>query len=88
MKEYIELESQSKKLLNEMIKKNSINSPKKMFREWKRTRCMFNKEDFEPFIDRIRSYIGSVELKLNDDLINEKITSLWLIKNELDQYLD
>ena len=59
-----------------------------MFREWKRIRCMFNKEDFESFIDRIRSYIGSVELKLNDDLINEQITSLWLIKNELDQYLD
>ena len=65
MKEYIELESQSTKLLNEMKKKNSIS-----------------------FINGIKSYIGLVKLKLNDDLINDQITSLWLIKNELDQYLD
>ena len=47
MKEYIELESQSTKLLNEMKKKNSIS-----------------------FINGIKSYIGLVKLKLNDDLIN------------------
>ena len=88
MTEIIELKNQSRKLVDEIKKINSIKSPKKMFFDWKFNNGLIIKEDFESFINGIKSYVGSVELKFNDDLISDQATSLWLIKNELDQYVD
>ena len=88
MTKIIELKNQSRKLVDEIKKINSIKSPKKMFFDWKFNNGLIIKEDFESFINGIKSYVGSVELKFNDDLISDQATSLWLIKNELDQYVD
>ena len=65
-----------------MKKKNRIKSTKKLFIEWKITKCITIKEDFKTFIDIIKKYICSVELRFNDDLISDKITSLWIVKND------
>ena len=86
--EYSELKAQSRKLLNEMKKKNRIKSAKKLFIEWKITKLITLKDNFETFIDNIKKYVSSVELRFNDDLISDKITSLWIVKNDLEQYMD
>ena len=59
-----------------------------MFFDWKFKNGLIFKEDFETFINGIKNYVGSVELKFNGDLISDEANSLWLIKNELDQYVD
>ena len=71
-----------------MKKKNIIKSAKKLFIEWKITKLITLKDDFETFIDNIKRSVGSVELRFNDDLISDKITSLWIVKNDLEQYMD
>ena len=86
--EYSKLKAQSRKLLDEVKENNRIKSAKKLFIEWKITKCITIKDSFETFIDNIKKYVGSVELIFNDDLISEKITSLWIVKNELEQYID
>ena len=86
--EYSELKAQSRKLLDEMKKKNRIKSAKKLFIEWKITKLITLKDNFETFIDNIKKYVSSVELRFNDDLISDKITSLWIVKNDLEQYMD
>ena len=88
MAEINELKYQSREMLEEMKKINTIKSPEKMFIEWKFSRYIITDGDFKSFIDRIKNYINSMELKLNDDLISDPATSLWLIKNDLDQYVD
>ena len=84
--EYSELKAQSRK--DEMKKKNKIKSAKKLFIEWKITKVITLKDNFETFIDNIKKSVGSVELRFNDDLISDKITSLWIVKNDLEQYMD
>ena len=86
--EYSELKAQSRKLLDEMKKKNRIKSAKNLFIEWKITKLITLKDNFETFIDNIKKYVSSVELIFNDDLISDKITSLWIVKNDLEQYMD
>ena len=86
--EYSELKAQSRKLLDEMKKKNKIKSAKKLFIEWKITKLITLKDDFETFIGNIKTIVGSVELRFNDDLISDKVTSLWIVKNDLEQYID
>lgn len=88
MEQLLELKNQSSNLVDEMKKINNIKSPKKMFMEWKFSRCIIIKDDFESFIKRIKSYISSIEFKFNEDLISDQVTSLWLIKNDLDKYVD
>ena len=88
MAEINELKYQSREMLEEMKKINTVKSPEKMFIEWKFSRYIITDGDFKSFIDGIKNYINSIELKLNDDLISDPATSLWLIKNDLDQYVD
>ena len=88
MAEINELKYQSREMLEEMKKINTVKSPEKMFIEWKFSRFIITDDDFKSFIDRIKNYVNSIELKLNDDLISDQATSLWLIKNDLDQYVD
>lgn len=86
--EYNVLKAQSNQLLNEMKEKNRIKSPKTLFIEWKFTKCITIKNGFYSFIEKIKNYVGSVELRFNDDLISDQITSLWIVKNDLEQYMD
>ena len=86
--EYSELKAQSRQLLDEMKKNNKIKSARKLFIEWKITKLINIKDNFETFIDNIKKYVDSVELRFNDEVISDKITSLWIIKNDLEQYVD
>ena len=86
--EYSELKAQSRQLLDEMKKNNKIKSARKLFIEWKITKLINIKDNFETFIDNIKKYVDSFELRLNDEVISDKITSLWIIKNDLEQYVD
>ena len=45
-------------------------------------------DDFNSFVGGIKAYSKNINLKLNQDLISDQITSLWLIKNGLDEFLD
>lgn len=76
MTEIIELKNQSRKLGNEIKKINNIKSPKKIFFDWKFQNGLILKEDFESFINGIKNYVGSVELKFNGDFISDEATSL------------
>ena len=75
-------------MLDELKENNRVESAGELFIEWKITKCITIKDSFETFIDNIKKYVGSVELIFNDDLISDKITSLWIVKNELEQYID
>ena len=86
--EYSELKAQLRQLLDEMKKSNKIKSARKLFIEWKITKLINIKDNFETFIDNIKKYVDSVELRFNDEVISDKITSLWIIKNDLEQYVD
>ena len=88
MDEILALKNQSYDLFEEIKKINRIKSPKKIFLEWKFITHNSNNVDFETFTKRIKSYVNSIKLQFNNDLISDQITSLWLIKNELDQYID
>ena len=88
MEEIFKLKDQSRKLVDEIKKINSVKTPKKMFFDWKFMNCLIIKDDFETFINRIKSYVGSDELIFNGDLISDQASFLWLIKNELEQYID
>ena len=76
MKKIIELKNQSRKLGNEIKKINNIKSPKKIIFDWKFQNGLILKEDFESFINGIKNYVGSVELKFNGDFISDEATSL------------
>ena len=76
MTEIIELKNQSRKLGNEIKKINNIKSPKKIIFDWKFQNGLILKEDFESFINGIKNYVGSVELKFNGDFISDEATSL------------
>ena len=72
--EYSELKAQSRQLLDEMKKNNKIKSARKLFIEWKITKLINIKDNFETFIDNIKKYVDSVELRFNDEVISDKIT--------------
>lgn len=91
IQEYSKLKDQSRKLLDEIKKINNIESPKKLFKEWKFINCIHLEEgfnDFKSFINRIKNYVGVIDLRFDDDFLNEQITFLWIMKNNLHQYLD
>ena len=73
MTKIIELKNQSRKLVDEIKKNNSIKSPKKKFFDWKFKNGLIFKVDFESFIDGIKNYVGSVELEFNGELISTRI---------------
>ena len=88
IQEYTKLKDELKKMIDEIKKKNNIKSPKKLFKEWKFYRCISLKEDFMSFINKIKNYVDTIELKFSNDIINDRTNFLWLIKNNLDKFLD
>ena len=50
-----ELKYQSREMLEEMKKINTVKSPEKMFIEWKFSRFIITDDDFKSFIDRIKN---------------------------------
>ena len=73
IQEYTKLKEQSRELLDEIKKINTIESPKKLFKEWKFINCIHLEEgfnDFKSFINRIKNYVEVVDLSFNDELTN------------------
>ena len=83
-----ELKKQTKDLITEIEKLTQIKSAKMIYRRWKYNSVTFVNEDFDSFVNTIKSYTTSVDIKLNDDLISDNVNSLWIIKNELTEFVD
>ena len=74
--------------INEKIEKSvRLKSGIKIFREWKIKKSIsLEKTTFDSFIFQIKDLIKSVKsIKLDEDIISDQVTSLWLIKNKLDE---
>ena len=76
--------------LNEKIEKSvSLKSGIKIFREWKIKKSIsLEITTFDDFISQIKDLIKNVKsIKLDEDIISDQVTSLWLIENGLDELL-
>ena len=64
-----------------------LKSGRKIFREWKIKKSIsLENTTFDSFIFEIKDLIKSVKsIKLDEDIISDQITSLWLIGNKLDE---
>ena len=74
--------------INEKIEKSvHLKSGIKIFREWKIKKSIsLEKTTFDSFIFQIKDLIKSVKsIKLDEDIISDQVTSLWLIENKLDE---
>ena len=74
--------------INEKIEKSvRLKSGIKIFREWKIKKSIsLEKTTFDSFIFQIKDLIKSVKsIKLDEDIISDQVTSLWLIENKLDE---
>ena len=81
------LKKETEVLYAEIKKITEIKSINSLFLEWKITNAIYLRDNFKSFIQRIKNSIKSTDLIINDDLIFDQITSLWIIKNDLDKYL-
>lgn len=74
--------------MNEKIEKSvHLKSGIKIFREWKIKKSIsLGNTSFDSFIFQIKDLIKSVKsIKLDEDIISDQVTSLWLIENKLDE---
>ena len=81
------LKKETEVLYAEIKKITKIKSVNSLFLEWKITNAIYLRDNFKSFIQRIKNSIMSTDLIINDDLIFDQVTSLWIIKNDLDKYL-
>ena len=81
------LKKETEVLYAEIKKITEIKSINSLFLEQKITNAIYLRDNFKSFIQRIKNSIKSTDLIINDDLIFDQITSLWIIKNDLDKYL-
>jgi len=74
--------------INKKIEKSvHLKSGIKIFREWKIKKSIsLEKTTFDSFIIQIKDLIKSVKsIKIDEDIISDQVTSLWLIENKLDE---
>ena len=83
-----ELKKQTNELLVDIRKITKIKSAKTLFFEWKMSKCIYLGKKFNSFYKSIMNSIDDTTLILKDELIFDQVTSLWLIKNDLDKYFD
>jgi len=84
----LDLKKKAKDLKEKIVKMMRIKSAMSIFIEWKFCYGKYLKDDFNSFVDGIKTYSKNFNLKLNQELISDQTTSLWLIKNKLDEFLD
>ena len=79
----METEKMNKKIEKSVHLKSGI----KIFREWKIKKSIsLEITTFDSFIFQIKDLIKSVKsIKLDEDIISDQVTSLWLIENKLDE---
>ena len=73
--------------INQLIKKDcKIKKGKEIYLEWKRKKHKFMK--YETFITKLFEVLKGInELKIDDEIIVDEITSCWLVKYNLDKYV-
>ena len=70
-----------------MIKKDTeIPNGKEIYLDWKKKKHKLMK--YETFKTKLFNALkGNIEFKIDDEIIVDEITSCWLIKNKLDEYI-
>ena len=75
-------------LIGKIKKVVKIESSRKLFIDWRSRYFYRSITNFDSLVKKIKEYASSINLKLKDDLISDQVTSLWLINNDLDEYLE
>ena len=88
MTSLFEFKTRTSNLIDEVKKITRIKPVKQLFMEWKFNRYLLLETDFETFINEYKSLITSIDIIINDEFISDQVTSLWLIKNDLDEFID
>ena len=83
-----ELQEQTTELIKEAKKNTKIKSANLIYRNMMFSKFKYFDLDFDTFISNIKSYVKSIDAKLNDDIINDQVTSYWIIKNNLAEFID
>ena len=73
--------------IDQMIKKDTeIPNGKEIYLDWKKKKHKLMK--YETFKTKLFNALkGNIEFKIDDEIIVDEITSCWLIKNKLDEYI-
>ena len=82
-----ELKNETSILIQEVDKLTQMKSAKTLYTHWKSLKFGYKKLNFVSFVNLIKSYASSIEVSLNNDVINDKVTSLWIIKNDLTEFV-
>ena len=82
-----ELKNETSILIQEVDKLTQMKSAKTLYTHWKSLKFGYKKHNFVSFVNLIKSYASSIEVSLNNDVINDKVTSLWIIKNDLTEFV-
>ena len=83
-----DLKKQTKELIMEATKLTQIKSARILYRKWKFSNFNYKNVNFNYFVSLVRNYVTSIEAKLNDDIISDQVTSLWMIKNNLTDFIE
>ena len=83
-----DLKKQTKELIIEATKLTQIKSANLLYRKWKFSNLNYKNVNFGYFVSLIRNYVTSIEAKFNDDIISDQVTSFWMIKNNLSDYIE
>ena len=87
IKEGLEKVIQESDKINKLIKKDSkIKNGKEIYLNWKKKKHKIMK--FETFMSKLHEILkGIKKIKIDDEIIVDEITSCWLVKNHLDDYV-
>ena len=83
-----DIKEQTKELIIEATKLTQIKSARILYRKWKFSNFNYKNVNFNYFVSLVRNYVTSIEAKLNDDIISDQVTSLWMIKNNLTDFIE
>lgn len=86
-----ELKNETRNLIQEITKLTQMKSSQVLYKRWKYSKLYYRNKDFGSFVNLIKSYATSIGVRLNDDaiisIISNQVTSLWIIKNDLTEFV-
>lgn len=83
--DYNKIIKKTKYLNDKIVQSSKLKTPNEIFIEWKHKQNHYN-IDYEIFINNIEASIKeTAKIKIDDEIIEDKITTLWLIINGLDE---
>ena len=83
-----EIKKQTNDLIIIVSKLTKMKSAYVLYRRWKFGRFKCDTLDFASFINEIKKYVTTVDIIFNDDIISDQVTSLWIIKNNLEEVIN